>query len=115
MKTQTPGASAPVTTSSPIETCRAVFGECPEDILSIVQTANDALEWFSYLFYEIEKLSRFEWSDESASLMESLSTIKMLSGMGNYISSDIGEYVGCEAGKMAECLKAAEARKGGAA
>jgi hypothetical protein len=113
MTTQTPGASAPAT--SPIETCHTVFGQYPEDVLSIVRTADEALGWLNYLFHEIKKLSKFERSDDAANLCVRLLDIKKLSGMGRYVSCDIGEYIEREAENMAEHLKAFEAREGGEA
>jgi hypothetical protein len=106
---QTKPTGAPAPATSPIEACRTVFGEYPGDILSVAETADEAIGWFHYLFHKIKKLSKFERSDDATSLMEKLIDIGTLSGMGDHLSFDIGEYVRCEAEKMAEHIRAAEA------
>ncbi|MDR1229023.1 MAG: hypothetical protein LBK55_08435 [Azoarcus sp.] len=97
------GASAPASS--------LILGKHPEDIHSIIQTANEALSWFDHLFREIKKQAEFDHDDRHASLATKLTTIATLSGMGAHLSFDIGQYVNMEDKEMESALNKSESQR----
>ena len=108
MTTQTPGASAP-SSLSPIGAAKAVFGKHPEEVISLVKTGMDTLNWLGALFNVIQLLKNHPSNHPSSY------QIKYLVAMGDYIASDLSNFLDCEHEQMADCLKAAKAKEGASA
>lgn len=100
---------AKTTTTAPdaitaIEVSRAVFGEHPEDVISPLDTASDALFWLNELFGVIQ--------EEADSNTPRTYRIKRLADMGMYVANDIGNYVDCRHEEFRNAIKACQ--EGGA-
>jgi hypothetical protein len=97
---QSPGAPAP---TSPIEACRTVFGQHPEDVIVPIKLGSDAFDWLSALFKAIELF-----------LDHRPTEVEHLVALGRYIATDMSDYLDCAREQMTDSIKAAEAREGGA-
>lgn len=100
---------AKTTTQAPdaitaIETARAVFGEHPDDVISPLNTASEALFWLEELFGVIQ--------EEAERENPRTCRIKRLADMGKYLAFDMGNYVDCRHGEFKEAIQASQ--EGGA-
>lgn len=66
-----------------VDACRNIFGEHPEDVISPIKSAADALSWLEELFRTIAS----EALDERNGYR-----IKHLAEMGAYLALDVGGY-----------------------
>lgn len=82
MCTQCQGAPAPVTS---VEACRSLFGEHPEDLISPIHSAADALSWLEEILNTIAR----EALDGRNGYR-----IKHLAEAGAYLALDMGNYAG---------------------
>ena len=87
---------ANVTTATAIAAVKSVFGEHPEDVISPIKSAADALSWLEELFRTIEREALNERNDYR---------IKHLSEMGAYLALDMGNYAGCQHETMTDRLR----------
>lgn len=78
--------------------CRSLFGETPEDVISPIKSAADALGWLEELFNTIKR----EALDQGNSYR-----IKHLAEAGAYLASDIGNFADCQHETMIERLRTA--------
>ena len=81
---------------SSVETCRSLFGEHPEDVISPIKSAADALSWLEELFHTIEREALNERNGYR---------IKHLAEMGAYLALDMGNYAGCQHETMIDRLR----------
>lgn len=79
-----------------VETCRSLFGEHPEDVISPIKSAADALSWLEELFHTIEREALNERNGYR---------IKHLAEMGAYLALDMGNYAGCQHETMIDRLR----------
>jgi hypothetical protein len=85
------------TTRKPgVEACRNLFGEHPEDVISPINSAAEALSWLEELFLTIAREALVERNG---------CRIKYLAEMGAYLASDIGNYAGCRHETMIDRLR----------
>jgi hypothetical protein len=99
--TQSQFASAPA--SSLFEASHTLFGKHPEDVLLSIKIGEETLDWLGALFDAIELL--YEKN-------ESHYNIKHLIDLGQHISSDFSNLLGCHVEEVENCLKAAGVLKG---
>lgn len=78
------------------EIAKQIFGDYPEDVISPIKSASDALSWLEQLFKTIEK----EALDERGGFR-----IKELAAMGAYLAFDMSNYAGCMHETYTERLK----------
>ena len=81
-----------------VETCRALFGEHPEDVISPIKSASDALGWLEELFNTIKNEALTERNGYR---------IKHLAEMGAYLAFDMSNYAGCQHETMVDRLRTA--------
>lgn len=68
---------------SSVEIVKKLFGDHPEDVISPIKSASDALGWLEELFKTIEKEALEERNGYR---------IKELAAMGAYLALDVGNY-----------------------
>lgn len=78
--------------------CRSLFGEHPEDVISPIKSAADALGWLEELFNTIKREALNERSGFR---------IKHLAEAGAYLAADIGNFADCQHETMIERLRTA--------
>lgn len=93
-------AKSDVSSITNVEAFRRLFGEHPEDVISTIKSASDAMSWLEQLFKTIER----EALDEHNGYR-----IKHLAEMGAYIACDMGNYADSEHEKLLYTLKASGA------
>jgi hypothetical protein len=102
---QSIGAPAPAT-QSPIEACKAVFGEYPQCVISSIDKFSEVLLWIGALFQALDLM------DTDSSEYPPYSS--NISRMGMHLAGEyyvrLQEYLD----EKRDHLKAAEAREGGA-
>ena len=81
-----------------VEICLSLFGEHPEDVISPIRSAADALSWVGELFTIIEREALNERNGFR---------IKRLAEMGAYLALDIGNYADSQHGAMIDRLRSA--------
>jgi hypothetical protein len=96
---------AKTTTTAPdaltvIEVSRAVFGEHPDDVISPLNTASEALFWLEELFGVIHEEAE---KDNSRTYR-----IKRLADLGKYLAGDMGNYVDGRHGEFKEAIQASQ-------
>jgi hypothetical protein len=79
-----------------VAACRNLFGEHPEDVISPINSAAEALFWLEELFLTIAR----EALDERNGYR-----IKHLAEMGAYLASDVGNYAGYQHETMIDRLR----------
>lgn len=79
-----------------VDACRNLFGEHPEDVISPINSAAEALFWLEELFLTIAR----EALDERNGYR-----IKHLAEMGAYLASDVGNYAGYQHETMIDRLR----------
>lgn len=100
----TPSSSVAPDAIAAIEVSRAVFGEHPDDVISPLNTASEALFWLEELFGVIQ--------EEAEKDNPRTYRIKLLADMGKYVALDMGNYVDCRHRDFRDAIQACE--KGGA-
>lgn len=83
------------THSPEVEACKALFGQYPEDVISPLKSAADALLWLNEICTTIKN----EALDERKGYR-----IKRLADAGAYIAQEFSNYAGCEYETMLDCL-----------
>ena len=73
------------TTNPSVEIVKQLFGDHPEDIVSPIKSAAEALSWLEELFKTIEQEALQERNGYR---------IKELAAMGAYLALDMGNYAG---------------------
>ena len=96
-KAQAVIASRPV---SAVEACEKLLGEHPEDAISPIKSASDALGWLEEIFKTIEKEALHEHNGFR---------IQSLAEAGAYLASDLSNYTGGRHEAMLARLRAAGA------
>ena len=81
-----------------VEACRHLFGEHPENVISPIKSAADALSWLEELFKTIEREALNERNGYR---------IKHLAEAGAYLAFDIANFAGCQHETMIERLRTA--------
>lgn len=103
----TPSPSVAPDAITAIEVSRAVFGEHPDDVISPLNTASEALFWLEELFGVIQ--------EEADKNEPRLYRIKRLADMGKYLAFDMGNYVDGRHGDFRDAIHALlPTEKGGA-
>ncbi len=75
------------THSPEAETCKALFGQYPEDVIGPIKSAADALLWLEEIFTTIKNEALNERKGYR---------IKRLADAGTYIAQEFSNYAGCE-------------------
>lgn len=77
--------------------CKEMFGEMPEDVISPINSASDALFWLDAIFTAIKKEA-----EGGCNLIQ----IRLLAEAGAYLAMDYGNFAGCQHETMLRSLKA---------
>ena len=86
------------TENQAVETVKELFGAHPEDLISPIKSASDALIWLEEIFSTIQKEALNERNGYR---------IRNLAQAGAYLASDMGNHVGCLHENYFERLKVA--------
>ena len=81
-----------------VEACRSLFGEHPEDVISPINSAAEALMWLEEILRTIIR----EALDEHNGYR-----IKRLAEAGAYLALDMGNYAECQHETMIDRLRTA--------
>lgn len=79
-----------------VETCRNLFGENPEDVISPIKSAADTLTWLEEIFITIKNEALNERNGYR---------IKHLAEVGAYLALDMSNYAGCQHEAMIDRLR----------
>jgi hypothetical protein len=71
-----------------IETVKALFDAHPEDVISPIKSATEALDWIEEILLTIKR----DADDAGRNALR----IKRLAGAAAYIAADIANYAGCQ-------------------
>lgn len=82
-----------------------LFGEHPEDVISPIDSAAEALGWLEEIFNVIKQKAEYDQS--------SLSQVKRLADAGAYIANNIGGYVEARYRDMSDRIEMATSTNGG--
>lgn len=89
--------NAPIAKNA-VENCRALFGEVPEDVISPIKSAAEALGWLEEIFKTISREALHERNGYR---------LKRLADAGAYLAFDFHEYAGCRHEEMLGRLRGA--------
>lgn len=81
-----------------VEACRSLFGEHPEDVITPINSATEALCWLEELFKTIEQEALNERSGYR---------IKHLAEMGAYLACNMSDFTGSQYETMMGSLRTA--------
>lgn len=81
-----------------IEVVKAVFGDHPEGVIGVINSAADALQWLEEILQTISR----EALDERKGYR-----IKRLAEAGAHLAQDMGDYTGCRHEEMMAKLREA--------
>lgn len=88
-------------TTTPNEAaCRILFGEHPEDVISPIKCAADALGWLEEILKTIQSEALQERNGHR---------IRQLAEAGAYLAADMSNYAGCQHETMIARLRSADA------
>lgn len=87
-----------------IEACRDLFGDHPEDVISPIKSAADAMSWLQEVFRTIEREALNERNGYR---------IKHLAALGAYLALDMGEFAGGAHERMLDRLRSKGAAPAG--
>jgi hypothetical protein len=78
--------------------CVNLFGAHPEDVVTPIKSAADALGWLEEIFKTIQYEALKERNGHR---------IQQLAAAGSYLAADMGNYAGCQYETMIERLRKA--------